>query len=167
MCVWHQRYPGSEEEVESLFWAWSLRALWGFTRFFLCLRKTRLPTCSSLLTGLPEVPLVFLKISTHALRMPHGALCENILLLTFQKVFAIWILLLWHYSSAFMKWNKKNRAESCVRCRHVSPNKDLLTNKQTAVELTERIQRTILSARSSVRLGTAHRFPINMWLKYR
>lgn len=106
-----------------LFWAWSPRALWGFTRFFLRLRKTRLPTCLSLVTGLPKVPLVYLKISTHALRMPHGVLCENILLLTFQKVFAILILLLWHYSSAFMKWNK-NRAESCVCCRHISPNKD-------------------------------------------
>lgn len=46
-------------------------AHWGFTRVFLCLAETRLPTCLSLVTGLPKLPPVRLKISTHAQRMPH------------------------------------------------------------------------------------------------
>lgn len=48
-----------------------LFAHWGFTRVFLCLAETRLPTCLSLVTGLPKLPPVRLKISTHAQRMPH------------------------------------------------------------------------------------------------
>lgn len=71
VCVWKSRYPGFQKEGESPFKAWSLFAHWGFTRFFLCLGETRLPTCLSLVTGLPKLPLVRLKISTHAQRMPH------------------------------------------------------------------------------------------------
>lgn len=60
-----------QKEEESPFWAWSFHARRGFTPFFLCLRKTRLPTCLSLVAGLPKLPPVRLKISTHAPRMPH------------------------------------------------------------------------------------------------